>query len=152
MNSIELAPTIENILQTLSDDVLKRNEDVVHFYRLLYSLGGYSAIALDGKWGSGKTFFVKQVILLAKALNKKTGLYIFDEPTSALDKTSKETMNEIIFNISGTVIFITHELSIAQRADKILVLQNGQLVEIGSHKELLNANGFYANIFAKQVI
>ena len=61
-------------------------------------------------------------------------------------------MNEIIFNISGTVIFITHELSIAQRADKILVLQNGQLVEIGSHKELLNANGFYANIFAKQVI
>lgn len=72
MNSIELAPTIENILQTLSDDVLKRNEDVVHFYRLLYSLGGYSAIALDGQWGSGKTFFVNQVILLAKALNKKT--------------------------------------------------------------------------------
>lgn len=94
----------------------------------------------------------EQKICISRALNKKTGLYIFDEPTSALDKTSKETMNEIIFNISGTVIFITHELSIAQRADKILVLQNGQLVEIGSHKELLNANGFYANIFAKQVI
>ena len=72
MNSIELAPTIENILQTLSDDVLKRNEDVIHFYKLLYSLGGYSAIALDGQWGSGKTFFVNQVILLAKALNKNT--------------------------------------------------------------------------------
>lgn len=94
----------------------------------------------------------EQKVCISRALNKKTGLYIFDEPTSALDKTSKEIMNEIIFNINGTVIFITHELSIAQRADKILVLQNGQLVEIGSHKELLNANGFYANIFAKQVI
>ena len=69
MSTFELAPTIENYLQTLNDDVVKRNDDVVNFYRLLYFLEGTAALALDGHGGSGKTFFVNQVMLLVKALN-----------------------------------------------------------------------------------
>ncbi len=92
----------------------------------------------------------EQKICISRALNKKTGLYIFDEPTSALDQISKSKVNEIIFNLNSTVIFITHELSMAERADKILVLQNGMLMESGSHKSLLKTSGIYAKIFAEQ--
>ena len=72
MSTFELAPTIENFIQTLNDNIVNRNDDVVNFYRLLHFREGHESIALDGQWGSGKTFFVNQVILLAKALNKNT--------------------------------------------------------------------------------
>lgn len=67
MNSFELIPTEENLIHTLNKDLLKRNKDLVRFYDLILSQEGASSIAIDGRWGSGKTFFVKQSILLINA-------------------------------------------------------------------------------------
>lgn len=64
MNSFELIPTEENLIHTLDKDLLKRNKDLVRFYDLILVQEGASSIAIDGRWGSGKTFFVKQSILV----------------------------------------------------------------------------------------
>lgn len=69
MNSYELIPTEENLIHTLNKDLLKRNKDLVRFYDLLLAQEGTSSIAIDGRWGSGKTFFVKQSMLLINAKN-----------------------------------------------------------------------------------
>lgn len=69
MNSFELIPTEENLIHTLGKDLLKRNKDLVRFYDLILAQEGASSIAIDGRWGSGKTFFVKQSMLLINAKN-----------------------------------------------------------------------------------
>lgn len=74
MNSFELVPTEDNLIQALKKDLLKRNKDLVRFYDLLLAQEGACSIALDGRWGSGKTFFVKQSMLLINAKNPMSGM------------------------------------------------------------------------------
>ena len=82
MNSFELIPTEENLIQALSKDLLKRNKDLVRFYDLLLAQESASSIAIDGRWGSGKTFFVKQSMLLINAKN----------PMSDMDEEKKASI------------------------------------------------------------
>ena len=56
MNSFELIPTEENLILTLKKNLLARNKDLVRFYELISLQEGASSIAIDGRWGSGKTF------------------------------------------------------------------------------------------------
>lgn len=71
MNTLELMPTEENLIQALNEDILQRNKDLVYFYDLLMAQETAGAIAIDGRWGSGKTFFVKQLLLLINAKNPR---------------------------------------------------------------------------------
>lgn len=82
MNSFELIPTEENLIQALKKDILKRNKDLVRFYELILAQEGTCSIAIDGRWGSGKTFFVKQSMLLINAKN----------PMSDMDEEKKSTI------------------------------------------------------------
>lgn len=82
MNSFELIPTEENLIQALEKDLLKRNKDLVRFYDLLLAQESASSIAIDGRWGSGKTFFVKQSMLLINAKN----------PVSNMDEEKKASI------------------------------------------------------------
>ena len=65
-----LDPTEENIRETLLNDQLGRNEELRQFVRLLNSIDGNCTIALDGDWGSGKTFFVKQAQMIIDSFNE----------------------------------------------------------------------------------
>ncbi|MEL7658172.1 MAG: P-loop NTPase fold protein, partial [Bacillota bacterium] len=69
MKSYELQPTHESIMAALADDLINRNKDVFRFTTLLDSIDDSCSIALDGKWGSGKTFFVKQLKMTLEAYN-----------------------------------------------------------------------------------
>lgn len=69
MSTLELMPTEENLIRALNEDILQRNKDLVYFYDLLMAQETSGAIAIDGRWGSGKTFFVKQTLLLINAKN-----------------------------------------------------------------------------------
>lgn len=69
MRSYELQPTYENLLRTFVDDTIARNPDILQFVSILNSLDDKCSIALDGNWGSGKTFFVKQVKMVLDAHN-----------------------------------------------------------------------------------
>lgn len=92
-----------------------------------------------------------QKICIARALNKETGLYIFDEPSSALDPISEYKLNKLLDKITNkTVIIISHRLTTAITADNILFLKSGELVEQGTHKELMKRKGYYFDLFTKQ--
>lgn len=69
MNSLELKPTKENIEKAFLDDGIGRSHDVCDFVKLLYNVEGPATISLEGKWGTGKTFFVKQAKMILDALN-----------------------------------------------------------------------------------
>lgn len=69
MRSCELLPNFDNLFETFVDNAIGRNRDVWDFCRILDSIEGTYCIALDGQWGSGKTFFVKQAKMILDALN-----------------------------------------------------------------------------------
>lgn len=89
---------------------------------------------------------------MARALLKPASLLILDEPTAALDPLSESRLYEEFEAISRgrTTIFISHRLGSTKLADEIFVIHNGQVVEKGSHAQLLAANGIYAAMYESQ--
>ncbi|MBR1797537.1 MAG: ABC transporter ATP-binding protein [Clostridiales bacterium] len=94
----------------------------------------------------------KQRISIARLLLKDPTIFIFDEATSALDSISESKIQEAIDPIikSRTSILIAHRLSTILAADEILVVKDGQIVERGSHKELVSAGGVYQELYETQ--
>lgn len=92
-----------------------------------------------------------QRIAIARIFASDASLYILDEPTSSLDPLSEERINRLIIkNVDKTMIIIAHRLSSVVDADKIYLLDEGKIVEAGTHEELLNKNGKYAEMFLTQ--
>jgi ATP-binding cassette, subfamily B, bacterial MsbA len=87
----------------------------------------------------------RQRISIARALLRETPILIFDEATSALDSESEKLVQEAIDNMmkARTVFVIAHRLSTIQNADRIIVLDQGRIVEIGNHKALMEKRGKY---------
>ena len=94
----------------------------------------------------------KQRISIARAILKDAPIIILDEATSALDNKSEAIVQQAIDNLmqSRTVFVIAHRLSTIQNADKIVVLNEGQIVEIGTHEELLEKGGAYKALYMAQ--
>ncbi|PIY10285.1 MAG: ABC transporter ATP-binding protein [Flexibacter sp. CG_4_10_14_3_um_filter_32_15] len=93
-----------------------------------------------------------QKVALGRAYMRDAQLYILDEPTAALDaRAEHEVFERFAELIEGkTAVLISHRFSTVRMADRILVLQNGSVLEIGSHTELLEKNGKYAELFNLQ--
>ena len=94
----------------------------------------------------------KQRVAIARTLLKKPDILVFDEATSSLDSKSEKAILEAIDEISKgyTSISIAHRLSTIINSDQILVLENGELVETGTHQQLLDANSVYAELWKVQ--
>jgi ATP-binding cassette, subfamily B, bacterial len=94
----------------------------------------------------------KQRLAIARVLLKDPRILILDEATSALDTTSERLVQEALENATRrrTTIAIAHRLSTILGADVILVVENGQIVERGTHAELLARNGLYAQLYTEQ--
>jgi len=93
-----------------------------------------------------------QKIAIARLFAKNFSIAILDEPTSALDPVSEYLMYENMMKVceNKSVIFISHRLSSAVLADRVYLLENGSVMESGSHKELMDKNGKYAEMFRMQ--
>ena len=93
-----------------------------------------------------------QKIAIARVFAKPCDIVILDEPSSALDPTSEYELNQAMMSAAfdKTVIFISHRLSTTKMADIIYMLENGQIIEQGSHDELMRLNGKYAAMFRMQ--
>lgn len=94
----------------------------------------------------------RQKLALARGFYEDTNLIILDEPSSALDPVSEYNLNQFIFDtvVDKTVIFISHRLSTTRRADKIFMIENGKIVEEGTHDELVQKAGKYAAMWNAQ--
>lgn len=94
----------------------------------------------------------RQRLAIARALYKDAPILILDEATSALDTESERYVQAALDNLmqGRTTLVVAHRLSTIERADRIVVMQQGKIVEMGSHAELLAANGVYARMHAVQ--
>lgn len=103
----------------------------------------------EGALLSGGEF---QKLVVARAFAKEAPIKVFDEPSSALDPIAEYELYESIQkdSIGKTVVFISHRLSSVRNADMVYMLENGEIIERGNHKELMLQNGAYADMYQKQ--
>ena len=94
----------------------------------------------------------RQRIAIARAVLKNAPILILDEATSALDTDSERHIQAALEDLmqDRTTFVIAHRLSTVEKADRILVMEGGQIVEQGSHTELLSNNGRYAQLYKNQ--
>ena len=110
---------------------------------------GYDHMIQSGKEGfSGGEC---QRISLARMFYQDADVFVLDEPTSALDVKTEKSIQNIVDKISDkTIVVVTHRLSFVENFDRIFVVDNGKIVEEGTHQQLLDQQGVYASMYRKQ--
>ena len=111
----------------------------------LVGMAGYGR-RLIGALSGGQ----RQRLMIARAIAPKPKILMFDEATSALDNITQKKVSESLDRLKCTRIVIAHRLSTIRQCDRILVLDQGKIVEDGTYDELIAANGFFAELVARQ--
>ena len=110
---------------------------------------GYETFVSEG--GSALSGGQRQRLAIARAIAHKPALLLLDEATSHLDVTTEQKVAEHLQTLACTQLIIAHRLSTIRNADVILVLDQGTIVEQGSHHELLQRDGYYARLMHQQL-
>jgi ATP-binding cassette subfamily B protein len=112
--------------------------------------GGYNAEVGEG--GNRLSVGQKQLISLARAVLAQPDIFVMDEATSSVDTLTEALIQRGMEALmrGRTSFIIAHRLSTIQRADRILVIEGGEIVEMGSHAELLRARGHYYRLYTRQ--
>ncbi len=135
-----------------SDEDIVRAARAAHAHEFIDKLpDGYDTIV--GERGVKLSGGQKQRVVIARAILKNTPIMIFDEATSALDSESEEIIQRALPEIIGqqTAIVIAHRLSTVASLDRIIVMEDGKIMEEGSHTELRNLRGRYYSLWQKQI-
>ncbi|KAL4913696.1 P-loop containing nucleoside triphosphate hydrolase protein [Aspergillus aurantiobrunneus] len=136
-----------------SDEEVRKAAQRAHIHELIEKLpGGYStAVGERGMMISGGE---KQRLAISRLLLKDPQLLFFDEATSALDTYTEQALlqniNSILREKGRTSVFVAHRLRTIYDCDQILVLKEGQVAELGSHRELVDLDGIYAELWNAQ--
>ena len=153
---ITLFPTtiLENIRYGnphASDEEVRRAAEVAEAAEFVEALPDRWG-TLVGEGGHRLSGGQRQRVAIARAVLKDAPLLVLDEATSAVDNETEAALQRSIQRISQnrTTVVIAHRLSTIRNADRILVLENGALVEDGTHEALLEENGVYARLWAVQ--
>lgn len=123
---------------------------VDHFINTLP--GGYDFVLSED--GSNVSQGQRQLITIARAICSKPKIMILDEATSSVDTRTEKAIQDVMDDImkDRTSFVIAHRLSTIKNAKLILVMNQGQIVEMGTHEELLRKNGFYADLYNSQFL
>lgn len=92
----------------------------------------------------------RQRLMIARAIAPKPKILMFDEATSALDNLTQKTVSESLDSLKCTRIVIAHRLSTIRQCDRIVVLDKGKIIEDGTYDQLMEKNGFFAELVARQ--
>ena len=138
-------------IDTMNDAQIENAAKVSNAHEFIQQLSNQfdTEIGEDGTKLSGGQ---RQRLAIARAIAKDSPILILDEATSALDSATEKQVQQAIDEMQKdrTTIIIAHRLSTVQKADRIIVLRRGEIIEQGSHQELLDANGEYAGLYKHQ--
>jgi ATP-binding cassette subfamily B protein len=121
------------------------HDNIIGFNKQYDTILGERGITLSG----GQ----KQRVSIARAIIKNPKILLFDDCLSAVDTETEEAILTNLQEIckDKTTIIVSHRVSSAKNADKIIILEEGQIIEQGSHNQLINENGYYAALYLKQL-
>ncbi len=94
----------------------------------------------------------RQRLLIARAIINRPRVLFFDEATSALDNRTQAVVSESLDNLQATRIVIAHRLSTIKNADKIVVMQDGKIIQCGTYEELIKSDGLFLNLAKRQMV
>ena len=122
--------------------------DAHHFIKQLPQ--GYDTVLSDN--GGNLSQGQRQLLAIARAILSNASILILDEATSSIDTRTEELIQNAMLKLmeGKTTFVIAHRLSTIKNADKILALKDGEIIESGTHNELLAKDGFYANLYNSQ--
>ncbi|WP_295337122.1 ABC transporter ATP-binding protein [Flavobacterium sp.] len=135
--------TDEEVMEAAKKAVVHNN--IMHFNLQYETMLGERGITLSG----GQ----KQRVSIARAIIKNPPILLFDDCLSAVDTETEEQILNNLLQISKdkTTIIVSHRVSSAKNADKIIILEEGQIIQEGSHNQLINQPGYYADLYMKQL-
>lgn len=137
--------------QDATQDEIEKAAKAAHAHEFIKELpSGYDTMV--GERGVKLSGGQRQRIAVARAMLKNSPILLLDEATSALDSESEKLIQKALWKLieNKTAIVIAHRLSTIQKMDRIIVLENGEVIEQGTHKELLGNNGMYASLWKHQ--
>jgi len=148
------ATVMENIRYgspTATDDEVKAAAKAAHCHSFIKTLpGGYNMVLNEE--ATNISAGQKQLFTIARVILKNPSILILDEATSSIDTRTEQLIQQTMQEImqGRTSFVIAHRLSTIRNADMILVMKDGDIIEKGNHHELLEANGFYADLYNSQ--
>ena len=135
--------TDEEVIKAAKNAVV--HDNIIGFNKQYDTILGERGITLSG----GQ----KQRVSIARAIIKNPAILLFDDCLSAVDTETEEMILNNLFEISKdkTTIIVSHRVSSAKNADKIIILEDGRIIQQGSHNQLINQEGYYASLYLKQL-
>ncbi|MFD1603091.1 ABC transporter ATP-binding protein [Flavobacterium artemisiae] len=135
--------TDEEVIEAAKNAVV--HDNIIAFNKQYDTVLGERGITLSG----GQ----KQRVSIARAIIKNPAILLFDDCLSAVDTETEEMILNNLFEISKdkTTIIVSHRVSSAKNADKIIILEDGRIIQQGSHNQLINQEGYYASLYLKQL-
>jgi len=135
--------TDEEVFQAAKNAVV--HDNIIAFNKQYDTVLGERGITLSG----GQ----KQRVSIARAIIKNPAILLFDDCLSAVDTETEEMILNNLFEISKdkTTIIVSHRVSSAKNADKIIILEDGKIIQQGSHNQLINQEGYYSALYLKQL-
>jgi ATP-binding cassette subfamily B protein len=135
--------TDEEVMEAAKKAVVHNN--IMNFNMQYETILGERGITLSG----GQ----KQRVSIARAIIKNPEILLFDDCLSAVDTETEEQILNNLLEISKdkTTIIVSHRVSSAKNADKIIIIEEGQIIQEGSHNQLINQPGYYADLYQKQL-
>jgi len=137
-------------LNASDEDVIKAAK-MAHAHHFIMQLpDGYDTILSDN--GSDLSQGQRQLLAIARAMLSKCSILILDEATSSIDTRTEIDIQNAMVNLmkDKTTFIIAHRLSTIKNADEIIAIKDGEIIEKGTHDELLAQDGFYANLYNSQ--
>ncbi|KAF2330402.1 ABC transporter ATP-binding protein [Flavobacterium ginsenosidimutans] len=135
--------TDEDVIEASKNAVV--HDNIIAFNKQYDTILGERGITLSG----GQ----KQRVSIARAIIKNPAILLFDDCLSAVDTETEELILNNLFEISKdkTTIIVSHRVSSAKNADKIIILEDGKIIQQGSHNQLINQEGYYSALYLKQL-
>ncbi|WGF92683.1 ABC transporter ATP-binding protein [Aequorivita marisscotiae] len=134
----------EEVIEAAKNAAVHKN--IIGFSKGYDTVLGERGISLSG----GQ----KQRVSIARALIKDPQILLFDDCLSAVDTETEEEILQNLYKISKnkTTLIVSHRISSVKNANKIIVLENGKIIQNGTHNELVNSEGYYKELYAKQLL